>query len=205
MKKAAFVLSVILILLVAIITSIALFSGIEEDNIRHGIVGACMGTLPLVAYCISVVRVCRGWYLTAAALNGLYFALVVVLVMGILMNDPSTMRKLLSVLLVLLVPLVLNMLALVRMRQSDPRLMPLPDVPGVAGGKNVEGLGGWLIIVGVSVVLSPFLIATKAYKSYSEMSLLQKARFAGDFLQREAKAEGAGGHFWHDEVLTQTP
>jgi hypothetical protein len=37
------------------------------------------------------------------------------------------------------------------------------------------------------------------------LSLLQKARFAGDFLQREAKAEGAGGHFWHDEVLTQTP
>jgi len=37
------------------------------------------------------------------------------------------------------------------------------------------------------------------------VSLLQKARFAGDFLQREAKAEGAGGHFWHDEVLTQTP
>jgi hypothetical protein len=37
------------------------------------------------------------------------------------------------------------------------------------------------------------------------LSLLQKARFAGDFLQREAKAEGAGGHFWHDEALTQTP
>ena len=40
---------------------------------------------------------------------------------------------------------------------------------------------------------------------FRRRSLLQKARFAGDFLQREAKAEGAGGHFWHDEVLTQTP
>ena len=37
-----------------------------------------------------------------------------------------------------------------------------------------------------------------------QVSLLQKARFAGDFSRREAKAEGAGGHFWHDEALTQT-
>ena len=37
------------------------------------------------------------------------------------------------------------------------------------------------------------------------LSLLQKSRFARDFLQREAKVEGAGGHFWHDEALTQTP
>jgi hypothetical protein len=32
------------------------------------------------------------------------------------------------------------------------------------------------------------------------LSLLQKARCMGDFLRREAKAEGAGGHFWHDAV-----
>ena len=43
------------------------------------------------------------------------------------------------------------------------------------------------------------------FKKYStKVSLLQKARFAGDFSRREAKAEGAGGHFWHDEALTQT-
>ena len=39
----------------------------------------------------------------------------------------------------------------------------------------------------------------------NQLSLLQKSRFARDFLQREAKVEGAGGHFWHDEALTQTP
>jgi hypothetical protein len=33
------------------------------------------------------------------------------------------------------------------------------------------------------------------------LSLLQKARCVGDFLRREAKAEGAGGHFWHDAVI----
>ena len=52
------------------------------------------------------------------------------------------------------------------------------------------------------------LLADSDYISFAggrRRSLLQKARFAGDFLQREAKAEGAGGHFWHDEVLTQTP
>ncbi|WP_287367944.1 DUF413 domain-containing protein [Thauera sp.] len=47
--------------------------------------------------------------------------------------------------------------------------------------------------------------AEQAKEKLDQLSLLQKARFAGDFLQREAKAEGAGGHFWHDEVLTQTP
>ena len=41
-------------------------------------------------------------------------------------------------------------------------------------------------------------------EAYLQVSLLQKARFAGDFSRREAKAEGAGGHFWHDEALTQT-
>ena len=48
-------------------------------------------------------------------------------------------------------------------------------------------------------------LAGVGLQTADHMSLLQKARFAGDFLQREAKAEGAGGHFWHDEVLTQTP
>jgi len=37
-------------------------------------------------------------------------------------------------------------------------------------------------------------------KNEDQMSLLQKARCMGDFLRREAKAEGAGGHFWHDAV-----
>lgn len=32
------------------------------------------------------------------------------------------------------------------------------------------------------------------------LSLLQKAHCVGGFLRREAKAEGAGGHFWHDAV-----
>ena len=49
------------------------------------------------------------------------------------------------------------------------------------------------------------LVNACPWGKHSYVSLLQKARFAGDFLQREAKAEGAGGHFWHDEVLTQTP
>ena len=34
----------------------------------------------------------------------------------------------------------------------------------------------------------------------SALSLLQKAHCVGGFLRREAKAEGAGGHFWHDAV-----
>ena len=42
-------------------------------------------------------------------------------------------------------------------------------------------------------------------RDFFQKSLLQKSRFARDFLQREAKVEGAGGHFWHDEALTQTP
>jgi hypothetical protein len=33
-----------------------------------------------------------------------------------------------------------------------------------------------------------------------QLSLLQKELCTGDFLRREAKAEGAGGHFWHDAV-----
>ena len=34
----------------------------------------------------------------------------------------------------------------------------------------------------------------------AQLSLLQKAHCVGGFLRREAKAEGAGGHFWHDAV-----
>ena len=34
----------------------------------------------------------------------------------------------------------------------------------------------------------------------TQVSLLQKAHCVGGFLRREAKAEGAGGHFWHDAV-----
>ncbi|MDF0677937.1 hypothetical protein [Nitrosomonas europaea] len=113
MKKTAFILSVILILLVAVMALIALFSEIEGDNVRHGIMGAGISTLPLVAYCISVVRVRRGWYLVAATLNGLFFALALamVLIVIILMDDPSMMKNLLSVLLILLVPLTLNICA----------------------------------------------------------------------------------------------
>lgn len=171
MKKTAFILSVILILLVAVMALIALFSEIEGDNVRHGIMGAGISTLPLVAYCISVVRVRRGWYLVAATLNGLFFALALamVLIVIILMDDPSMMKNLLAVLLVLLVPLTLNIFALIHIRQTDSRLMPQPDVPGAAGGKNLEGLGGWLILVGSNVVLSPFVIAARTYKSYAEM------------------------------------
>ncbi|MDL1864979.1 MAG: hypothetical protein ABS69_20565 [Nitrosomonadales bacterium SCN 54-20] len=47
--------------------------------------------------------------------------------------------------------------------------MPHPDIPGAVGGKNLEGLGGWLILVGSNVVLSPFVIAARTYKSYAEM------------------------------------
>jgi hypothetical protein len=36
------------------------------------------------------------------------------------------------------------------------------------------------------------------------MSLLQKALCEGDFSLREAKLEGAGGHFWHDAVIEAT-
>lgn len=46
MKKTAFILSVILILLVAVMALIALFSEIEGDNVRHGIMGAGISTLP---------------------------------------------------------------------------------------------------------------------------------------------------------------
>ncbi|HRN82315.1 MAG TPA: DUF2569 domain-containing protein [Nitrosomonas europaea] len=161
----------ILILLVAVMALIALFSEIEGDNVRHGIMGAGISTLPLVAYCISVVRVRRGWYLVAATLNGLFFALALamVLIAIILMDDPSMMKNLLSVLLVLLVPLTLNIFALIHIRRTDSRLMPHPDIPGAAGGKKLEGLGGWLILVGSNVVLSPFVIAAKTYKSYAEM------------------------------------
>lgn len=169
MKKTAFILSVILILLVAVMALIALFSEIEGDNVRHGIMGAGISTLPLVAYCISVVRVRRGWYLVAATLNGLFFALTVVSIVIILMDDPSMMKNLLAVLLVLLVPLTLNIFALIHTRRTDSRLMPHPDIPGAAGGKNLEGLGGWLILVGSNVVLSPFVIAARTYKSYAEM------------------------------------
>lgn len=169
MKKTAFILSVILILLVAVMALIALFSEIEGDNVHHGIMGAGISTLPLVAYCISVVRVRRGWYLVAATLNGLFFALTVVSIVIILMDDPSMMKNLLAVLLVLLVPLTLNIFALIHIRRTDSRLMPQPDVPGAAGGKNLEGLGGWLILVGSNVVLSPFVIAARTYKSYAEM------------------------------------
>lgn len=169
MKKTAFILSVILILLVAVMALIALFSEIEGDNVRHGIIGAGISTLPLVAYCISVVRVRRGWYLVAATLNGLFFALTVVSIVIILMDDPSTMKNLLAVLLVLLVPLTLNIFALIHIRRTDSRLMPHPDIPGAAGGKKLEGLGGWLILVGSNVVLSPFVIAARTYKSYAEM------------------------------------
>ena len=35
---------------------------------------------------------------------------------------------------------------------------------------------------------------------WNQSSLLQKAHCVGGFLRREAKAEGAGGHFWHDAV-----
>jgi hypothetical protein len=42
--------------------------------------------------------------------------------------------------------------------------------------------------------------AGSSSSSHSHTSLLQKARCMGDFLRREAKAEGAGGHFWHDAV-----
>jgi hypothetical protein len=42
--------------------------------------------------------------------------------------------------------------------------------------------------------------AEAAMMRLSQSSLLQKARCMGDFLRREAKAEGAGGHFWHDAV-----
>ena len=169
MKKTAFILSVILILLVAVMALIALFSEIEGDNVRHGIMGAGISTLPLVAYCISVVRVRRGWYLVAATLNGLFFALTVVSIVIILMDDPSMMKNLLAVLLVLLVPLTLNIFALIHTRRTDSRLMPHPDIPGAAGGKKLEGLGGWLILVGSNVVLSPFVIAARTYKSYAEM------------------------------------
>lgn len=169
MKKTAFILSVILILLVAVMALIALFSEIEGDNVRHGIMGAGISTLPLVAYCISVVRVRRGWYLVAATLNGLFFALTVVSIVIILMDDPSMMKNLLAVLLVLLVPLTLNIFALIHIRRTDSRLMPHPDIPGAAGGKKLEGLGGWLILVGSNVVLSPFVIAARTYKSYAEM------------------------------------
>ena len=39
-----------------------------------------------------------------------------------------------------------------------------------------------------------------ASKNFIKLSLLQKAHCVGGFLRREAKAEGAGGHFWHDAV-----
>ena len=88
-------------------------------------------------------------------------------------------------------------------------------VPGAGGGlvelftsgpesivKTMQLLGYPLYlmkILGFAKVLGGLAILT------GKMSLLQKSRFARDFLQREAKVEGAGGHFWHDEALTQTP
>lgn len=169
MKKAAFALSAITILLVAAGAVIVLFSGVQEDNVRHGVVGACVCLLPLIVYCISVVRVNRRWYLAAGALNGVFFVLAAAMVAIILLDDPSMMGSLLSALLVLLVPLTFNLLALVGMRKTDSRLMPPPDAAGPAGKKSVEGLGGWLIIAGLNVVLAPVLIVVKAYTGYAKM------------------------------------
>ncbi|WP_418646894.1 DUF2569 domain-containing protein [Thauera butanivorans] len=168
-KKAAFVLSVITILLVAVMGVIALFSEVQEDNVRHGVVGTYICLLPLVAYCISVVRVRRGSYLAAAVLNGLFFVLAVAMVVIILMDGPSAMKNLLLVLLVLLVPLGFNLLALAGMRRADPRLMPPLGSSDPAGRKNLEGLRGWLIVVGLSVVLTPLLSVVKTYTGYAEM------------------------------------
>ena len=64
--------------------------------------------------------------------------------------------------------------------------------------------GSWCS-AGALFLSTPQIKRSNTSVTVSLVSLLQKARFAGDFLQREAKAEGAGGHFWHDEVLTQTP
>ena len=58
-------------------------------------------------------------------------------------------------------------------------------------------------IIFVNYITITAIIQILVY-SFFTLSLLQKARFAGDFSRREAKAEGAGGHFWHDEALTQT-
>ena len=74
---------------------------------------------------------------------------------------------------------------------------------------GTEELSSYVLEAGSSISLAVFIaigIVVSAYiiNEYL-LSLLQKSRFARDFLQREAKVEGAGGHFWHDEALTQTP
>lgn len=169
MKKFAFSLSAILVLAVAIMASTILFNEITDENTIHGVLGAIICTLPLIAYCIAVLRVRRGWYLVATISNSVFLALAVVVTLLILMDDPSVMMNLLLGLLLLIAPLALNFFALLRMRQSDSRLMPQSRNPAVAGEKSVEGLRGWLILVGLGVVLSPLFITTNIYKVYAEV------------------------------------
>lgn len=170
MKKTAFVLSAIFILVVTLMASTILINGITDVNTVYGILGAIICTLPLIAYCIAMLRVRRGWYLVAAISNAVFLALAVVVTLLILMNDPWMMMNLLLGLLVLIAPLALNLFALSRMRQSDSRLMPRPRNPTAAGEKTLEGLRGWLILVGLGVVLSPFIIATNVVKVFTEIS-----------------------------------
>ena len=197
MKKFAFSLSAILILAVAIMASTILFNGNTDENTNHGVLGAILCTLPLIAYCIAVLRVRRGWYLVATITNGVFLALAVVVTLLILMDDSSMMMNLLLGLLLLIAPLALNFFALLRMRQSDSRLMPQSRSPAVAGERSVEGLRGWLILVGLGVVLSPLFIATNIYKVYAEV-------FSSDVWQALTSPGGAAYHaLWAPLVISE--
>ncbi len=197
MKKTAFVLSATFILVVTVIASTVLINGITDENTVYGILGAIICTLPLIAYCIAVLRVRRGWYLAAAISNGMFLALAVIVILLILMSDPSMMMNLLLGLLVLIAPLALNLFALSRMRQSDSRLMPQLKNPAVTGEKSVEGLRGWLILVGLGVVLSPFFIATNIYKAAAEV-------FSSDVWEALTSPDGAAYHaLWAPLVISE--
>ena len=52
----------------------------------------------------------------------------------------------------------------------------------------------------MSMITFPFVWVQAGLALVISLSLLQKAHCVGGFLRREAKAEGAGGHFWHDAV-----
>ena len=196
-KKSAFALSAILTLAVTVMASTVLINGITDENTVYGILGAISCTLPLITYCIAILRVRRGWYLVAAISNGVFLALAVVVTLLILMNAPSMMMNLLLGLLVLIAPLALNLFALSRMRKSDPRLMPQSRNPAVAGEKSEEGLRGWLILVGFGVVLSPIFIATTIYKVSAEV-------FYSDVWEALTSPDGAAYHaLWAPLVISE--
>lgn len=172
MQKAAFISSMLYVLLMTFSASVALLGNLYDPNIRIGSIGGLLTTLPFIAFCASAIKNRRGWHLAATTINVLALLLVVACAFTAIFVDQTGTKRLWVVCLILSVPLSLNVLALARARHENPALMPPPKAPRV---KTLDGLGGWLILVAIVVVAAPIRIVFKNLPAYYELLVI------GDF------------------------